>query len=73
MHTFLDRLGPNDRVLLVGDVRQHEAVDAGRPLTPRQVASAAPAIFLLVVSERGSEAEGDPVGDVFTYRGANFD
>ena len=72
MHTFLDRLGPNDHVLLVGDVRQHEAVDAGRPLTPRQVASA-PAIFLLVVSEPGSEAERDPVGDVFTYRGANFD
>jgi ATP-dependent exoDNAse (exonuclease V) alpha subunit len=31
MHTFLERLGPDDRVLLVGDVRQHEAVDAGRP------------------------------------------
>lgn len=31
MHTFLDRLGPDDRVLLVGDVRQHEAVEAGRP------------------------------------------
>jgi ATP-dependent exoDNAse (exonuclease V) alpha subunit len=31
MHTFLERLGPQDRVLLVGDVRQHEAVDAGRP------------------------------------------
>ena len=31
MHTFLERLGPEDRVLLVGDVRQHEAVEAGRP------------------------------------------
>jgi ATP-dependent exoDNAse (exonuclease V) alpha subunit len=31
MHTFLERLRPDDRVLLVGDVRQHEAVDAGRP------------------------------------------
>jgi len=31
MHTFLERLGPDDRVLLVGDVRQHEAVAAGRP------------------------------------------
>jgi conjugative relaxase-like TrwC/TraI family protein len=31
MHAFLERLGPDDRVLLVGDVRQHEAVDAGRP------------------------------------------
>lgn len=31
MHTFLERLGPDDRVLLVGDVRQHEAIEAGRP------------------------------------------
>jgi conjugative relaxase-like TrwC/TraI family protein len=31
MHTFLERIRPDDRVLLVGDVRQHEAVDAGRP------------------------------------------
>src|SRR5262249_59862443 len=28
---FLERMGPNDRALLVGDTRQHEAVDAGRP------------------------------------------
>jgi conjugative relaxase-like TrwC/TraI family protein len=28
---FLHRLGEQDRVLLVGDVRQHEAVEAGRP------------------------------------------
>src|SRR5947209_9652455 len=26
---FLDRMGPNDRVVLVGDSRQHQAVDAG--------------------------------------------
>ncbi|MCA1559949.1 MAG: AAA family ATPase [Acidobacteria bacterium] len=31
MHAFLERLGGENRVLLVGDVRQHEAVDAGRP------------------------------------------
>jgi ATP-dependent exoDNAse (exonuclease V) alpha subunit len=31
MHAFLQRLNPDDRVLLVGDVRQHQAVDAGRP------------------------------------------
>jgi ATP-dependent exoDNAse (exonuclease V) alpha subunit len=31
MHTFLRRLTPDDRVLLVGDVRQHHAVEAGRP------------------------------------------
>src|ERR1035441_5541657 len=29
VHEFVNRLHPNDRVLLVGDRRQHEAVDAG--------------------------------------------
>jgi conjugative relaxase-like TrwC/TraI family protein len=33
---LLDRLGPNDRVLLVGDTRQHQAVDAGRPFEQLQ-------------------------------------
>ena len=31
MNAFLHRLRPQDRVLLVGDVRQHQAVEAGRP------------------------------------------
>jgi hypothetical protein len=31
MHEFIERLHRNDRVLLVGDSRQHEAVEAGRP------------------------------------------
>ena len=31
INDFLQRLGEQDRVLLVGDVRQHEAVEAGRP------------------------------------------
>ena len=31
MHEFVERIRPNDRVLLVGDRRQHEAVEAGRP------------------------------------------
>jgi conjugative relaxase-like TrwC/TraI family protein len=30
MHEFLNRLHPNDRVLLVGDTRQHESIEAGR-------------------------------------------
>jgi conjugative relaxase-like TrwC/TraI family protein len=30
MHEFVERLHPNDRVLLVGDSRQHESVEAGR-------------------------------------------
>ena len=38
MNEFLNRLKENDRVLLVGDVRQHEAVEAGRPYQQLQEA-----------------------------------
>ena len=38
MHTFVERLQENDRVLFVGDVRQHEAVEAGRPYAQLQEA-----------------------------------
>src|SRR5262245_12879937 len=33
---FLDRLEPNDRVIMVGDTRQQQAVDAGRPFEQLQ-------------------------------------
>lgn len=36
LHEFVERLKPNDRVLLVGDRRQHEAVEAGRPFAQLQ-------------------------------------
>ncbi len=36
MHEFVNRLHPDDRVLLVGDRRQHEAVEAGRPFAQLQ-------------------------------------
>jgi conjugative relaxase-like TrwC/TraI family protein len=35
---FLSRLGPNDRVLLIGDTRQHQGVEAGRPFEQLQEA-----------------------------------
>jgi len=38
MHEFLSRLGPNDRVLLIGDTRQHQGVEAGRPFEQLQEA-----------------------------------
>jgi conjugative relaxase-like TrwC/TraI family protein len=38
MHEFFARLDGNDRVVLVGDVRQHQAVDAGRPYEQLQQA-----------------------------------
>ncbi|WP_348261050.1 MobF family relaxase [Telmatobacter sp. DSM 110680] len=38
MYEFVQRLHSNDRVLLVGDTRQHEAVEAGRPFAQLQEA-----------------------------------
>ena len=38
MHEFLERLKENERVVLVGDTRQHQAVDAGRPFEQLQEA-----------------------------------
>ena len=38
MRAFLDTLNPLDRVLVVGDTRQHEGVDAGRPFHQMQQA-----------------------------------
>jgi conjugative relaxase-like TrwC/TraI family protein len=38
MRDFLSRLGPQDRVLLIGDTRQHQGVEAGRPFEQLQEA-----------------------------------
>jgi conjugative relaxase-like TrwC/TraI family protein len=38
MREFLSRLGANDRVLLIGDTRQHQGVEAGRPFEQLQEA-----------------------------------
>lgn len=55
MHTFLERLGPEDRLLLVGDVRQHEAVDAGRPYHQLQEAAIRTAHLDEIVRQRDPE------------------
>ena len=38
MREFLNKLKPHDRVLVVGDTRQHQAVEAGRPFQQMQEA-----------------------------------
>jgi conjugative relaxase-like TrwC/TraI family protein len=38
MREFLSRISPNDRVLLIGDIRQHQGVEAGRPFEQLQEA-----------------------------------
>jgi conjugative relaxase-like TrwC/TraI family protein len=55
MRTFLERLRPDDRVLLVGDVRQHEAVDAGRPYHQLQAAGIRTAHLDEIVRQRDPE------------------
>ena len=38
MRSFLSKLNPADRVLVIGDTRQHQGVDAGRPFQQMQEA-----------------------------------
>jgi conjugative relaxase-like TrwC/TraI family protein len=38
MQSFLEKIAPQDRVLLVGDTRQHQGVDAGKPFEQMQEA-----------------------------------
>ncbi len=38
MREFLSRIGLHDRVLLIGDIRQHQGVEAGRPFEQLQEA-----------------------------------
>ena len=40
MREFLGRLASQDRVLLIGDIRQHQGVEAGRPFEQLQEAGA---------------------------------
>jgi conjugative relaxase-like TrwC/TraI family protein len=38
MRDFLNKIGPQDKVLLVGDTRQHQGIDAGKPFEQLQQA-----------------------------------
>jgi ATP-dependent exoDNAse (exonuclease V) alpha subunit len=38
IRSFLSKLNPDDRVLVIGDTRQHQGVDAGRPFQQMQEA-----------------------------------
>jgi len=55
MHEFIERLHRNDRVLLVGDSRQHEAVEAGRPFAQLQEAGMRTATLDDIVRQRDPE------------------
>jgi conjugative relaxase-like TrwC/TraI family protein len=52
MREFLTRLGPHDRVLLIGDTRQHQGVEAGRPFEQLQEAGLRTAKLDEIVRQR---------------------
>jgi conjugative relaxase-like TrwC/TraI family protein len=55
VHQFVERLHSNDRVLLVGDRRQHEAVEAGRPFAQLQDAGMKTVTLAEIVRQRDPE------------------
>jgi conjugative relaxase-like TrwC/TraI family protein len=52
MREFLERLGPQDRVLLIGDTRQHQGVEAGRPFQQLQEAGMSTARLEEIVRQK---------------------
>ena len=52
MREFLARLGPHDQVLLIGDIRQHQGVEAGRPFEQLQEAGMRTARLDEIVRQR---------------------
>ncbi len=54
MREFLARLGPHDRVLLIGDIRQHQGVEAGRPFEQLQDAGMRTARLDKIVRQKDS-------------------
>jgi conjugative relaxase-like TrwC/TraI family protein len=74
VNEFLRRLGERDRVLLVGDVRQHQAVEAGRPFQQLQEAGMKTARLEDVVRQQNPDlkravkllAEGN-IGEAFDH------
>ncbi|MCL2661651.1 MAG: AAA family ATPase, partial [Acidobacteriaceae bacterium] len=54
MKQFLDRINPQDRVLVIGDTRQHQGVDAGRPFEQMQQAGMRTSQLDTIVRQRDS-------------------
>jgi conjugative relaxase-like TrwC/TraI family protein len=57
VYEFVNRLHTNDRVLLVGDRRQHEAVEAGRPFAQLQDAGMKTVKLEAIVRQKDPELQ----------------
>lgn len=55
MRDFLSKIGRDDKVLLIGDVRQHQGVDAGKPFEQLQESGMRSAILDRIVRQRDPE------------------
>src|SRR5271167_20749 len=55
MRDFLEKIGPQDRVLLIGDTRQHQGVDAGKPFEQLQQAGMRTAQLDQIVRQKDPE------------------
>jgi len=55
MKDFLAKLGPQDRLVLIGDTRQHQAVEAGKPFEQLQNAGMSTAKLDQIIRQRDPE------------------
>ncbi len=55
MRDFLNKVGPQDKVLLIGDTRQHQGVDAGKPFEQLQEAGMKTAQLDQIVRQKDAE------------------
>ena len=55
MREFLRKIGRDDKVLLIGDVRQHQGVDAGKPFEQLQESGMRSAVLDHIVRQRDPE------------------
>jgi ATP-dependent exoDNAse (exonuclease V) alpha subunit len=55
MQGFLDKINPNDRVLVIGDIRQHQAIEAGKPFEQMQQAGMPTARLDRIIRQRDPE------------------
>lgn len=55
MRDFFDKIEPQDRVLVIGDTRQHQAVDAGKPFEQMQDAGMRTTQLDKIVRQRNPE------------------
>jgi conjugative relaxase-like TrwC/TraI family protein len=55
MRDFLEKIGPQDKVLLIGDIRQHQSVEAGKPFEQLQQAGMQTARLDQIVRQKDPE------------------